>query len=518
MAGFEVTPEEPGTVNPNLVSAFYRHAAMNPERLALAVGGISYSYGQLAGMSQQVACLLGRPARVGVLASRTLEAYAGVLGTLSAGAAYVPINPKIPDERLIQLLRITSLDAIVADAAGLERLQGRVAEFAPPLVLGATDFRDEKFNPEAGPAPVREEDLAYIIFTSGTTGIPKGVMIETGSVAQLLKVMQRRYGFRADDRVSQASELTFDVSVFDMFMTWSAGAALYVVPAAQLMAPGKFIKDNQLTIWFSVPSIALFMKRIQMLTPGVFPWLRYSLFAGEALPLESAQAWQAAAPNSSVENLYGPTEATVICIGQRLADPPNATINRGVLAIGAPFDGVEADVVDASLNPLVGSEPGELVVCGRQLAKGYFNDPEMTAARFPMLRGKRWYRTGDLVYRDERGVFHHLGRIDNQVKVLGNRVELEEVEAHLRAITGTDLVAAIAWPVADGCASGVVAFLCGSQVGAPAAREAMRERVPSYMVPQQILEIDSIPLGPSGKFDRTALRRRLEPALAGIEA
>jgi acyl-CoA synthetase (AMP-forming)/AMP-acid ligase II len=230
------------------------------------------------------------------------------------------------------------------------------------------------------------------------------------------------------------------------------------------------------------------------------------------LPLATAQAWQAAAANSIVENLYGATEATVVCFGQPLTDQPNVTRNRGVLAIGSPFEGVEADVLDSDLNPVSESEPGELAISGRQLARGYFDDAEMTAARFPSLRGTRWYRTGDLVYRDESGALHHLGRIDNQVKVLGNRVELEEVEAHLRDIAGTDLVAAVAWPVVDGCASGIVAFQCGSRVGPQAAREAMRQRVPSYMVPQQIQDVDSMPLGSTGKIDREALRRRLEKA------
>ncbi len=499
-----------GTTNPNLVTAFYEHSVADPRRLALVVGGTSYSYGELAGASQQLARHVNHGARVGILASRSLEAYAGVLGTLWAGATYVPINPNIPDERLSQILSITSLDAIVADDAGLERLKGRLSKIAPPLLPGAADLRAASFNPDRKPAVVREVDLAYIIFTSGTTGVPKGVMIETGSVVQLLHVMQRRFGFRADDRVSQASELTFDVSVFDMFMTWTAGAALYVVPAAQLMAPGKFIRENRLSIWFSVPSIALFMQRIGMLAPDAYPSLRYSLFAGEALPLVSAQAWQAAAPNSFVENLYGPTEATVICIGQRLTEPPNATPNRGVLAIGDPFEGIEADVVDTSFNSLMESMPGELVLCGRQLARGYFNDPEATSIRFPVIRGRRWYRTGDLVCRDATGAIHHLGRIDNQVKVLGNRVELEEVEAHLRAVTGTDSVVAIAWPIVSGRATGVVAFLCGSHIGTHAAREAMRQLVPNYMVPQQIFEIETMPLGESGKFDRLALMRRLE--------
>jgi D-alanine--poly(phosphoribitol) ligase subunit 1 len=505
-----------GTTNPNLATAFYEHSVSDPHRLALVVGGTSFSYAALAGMSQRIAQRLKPGARVGILASRTVEAYAGVLGTLWAGATYVPINPNTPDERLFQILSITSLDAVVADATGLERLRGRLADSAPGLLLGAEDIRDSSFNSDGKPAVVHEEDLAYIIFTSGTTGVPKGVMIETGSVAQLLRVMQQRFGFRSDDRVSQASELTFDVSVFDMFMTWTAGAALFVVPAAQLMAPGKFIRDNGLTIWFSVPSIALFMQRIGMLTPDSYPSLRYSLFAGEALPLVSARAWQAAAPRSFVENLYGPTEATVICIGQRLTEPPNATPDRGVLAIGQPFTGVEAEVVDASFNPVPDSEPGEMLLCSRQLARGYFNDPNTTSLRFPQIRGKRWYRTGDLVYRDATGAIHHLGRIDNQVKVLGNRVELEEVEAHLRAIAGTDSVVAVAWPVVDGRASGIVAFICGSHLELHEVREAMRQRVPSYMVPQRILGIDAMPLGDSGKFDRLGLLRRLEQASVEI--
>jgi D-alanine--poly(phosphoribitol) ligase subunit 1 len=516
-----------GTVNPSLVSAFYRHAIANPDRIALAVGGNSYSYGELALISQQVAVRLGRPARVGVLASRSVEAYAGVLGALWSGAAYVPINPKAPEERLIQILQITQLDALIVDAAGANHLSDRVLENAPRrIIAGSVSPSLLEAARRAGvtvenlfqlpdsaleePVPVPEDALAYIMFTSGTTGVPKGVMVTAGSVAQLIIVLKERYRFGPEDRVSQVFELTFDLSVFDMFMAWSAGATLCVVPAEQLLGPGRFIREQRLTTWFSTPSTVAFMQKMRMLAPGVFPTLRCSLFCGEPLPVASAQAWQAAAPSSIVDNLYGPTEATVACTVQRLTEPPIVTTHRGILAIGEPFAPMEAAVVDSHLNPVPPREPGELILTGPQLARGYFGDPELTAARFPTIRGKRWYRTGDLVYQDAALALHHLGRIDNQVKVLGNRVELEEVEAHLRAITGTDLAAVIAWPVTDGCASGIVAFLCGSRLDAQAAREAMRERVPSYMVPQRILEIDPMPLSPSGKVDRKALLRRLE--------
>lgn len=520
-------------MNFNLASPLREQALIRPNGISLSVGNSLISYGELAALAQRISAWLttqneGRPRRVGVLASRSLEAYAGILGVLWSGTAYVPINPKFPEERLIQLFKLTQLDALIVDSAGLDCLQGRVAQCCPRLVLAGNPAADLKtsaiasglqladyqelpeFDPEDTPCVLSENDLAYIMFTSGTTGMPKGVMVTAGNVNQLITVLQQRYRFRPDDRMSQAFELTFDLSVFDMFMAWNAGASLCVVPAEQLMGPVKFIKEKKLTSWFSVPSTAAFMQRMRMLAPGAFPDLRYSLFCGEPLPLASAQAWQAAAPNSVVDNLYGPTEATVACTLQRLADPPRVTASRGILAIGLPFPGTECAVVDADLNPVATGEPGELLLAGGQLAKGYFEAEELTATRFPVLQGKRWYRTGDLVYQDAELAFHHLGRIDNQVKVLGNRVELEEIDAHLREVAGTDLVAAVAWPVHAGSAAGIVAFQCGSSISSQALRKAMQQRVPSYMVPQHVHEIEAMPLSSSGKIDRKALLGRLE--------
>ena len=518
----------------NLALPFYRNSVKNPHAEALFVSGARFSYGELGDLARRIAGWLGRQGgehsgRVGILASRTLEAYAGVLGSLWSGAAYVPINPHTPEDRLIRILQMAKPDALVVDQAGLDALSHRVLEFAPGgILLGAgvkqasdAQFRRTSFEslaelPDDGPerpVEVSGDALAYVIFTSGTTGTPKGVMIEAESVARYCAAVQDRCEFRSTDRVSQMAELTFDNSVLDLFVTWAAGAGVYVIPASQLTAPAKFIRDHELTIWFSVPSTACIMERLNMLKRCAFPSLRCSIFAGEALPIATAQAWQIAAPNSVVENFYGPTEVTVDCIAQRLEDPPNVTRNRGSLAMGKPFPGIRAGIVDANLNFLPQGDEGELVVSGRQLARGYLGDPELTAARFPTLEGRRWYRTGDLAYQDDSGAFHHLGRIDNQVKILGNRVELEEIEAHLREVVGTDLVAAVAWPLADLRATGVVAFHCAAGITRDEVRDGMKKRVPDYMVPQRVHQLDALPLGTSGKIDRKALIRMLDEKL-----
>jgi amino acid adenylation domain-containing protein len=520
--------------NYNLALPFYESSIRDPKALALFVNDSRLSYGELGSLVRRISGWLGPKSgegsgKIGILASRTLEAYAGVLGTLWSGSAYVPIKPDIPEDRLIRILQQTKLDALIADQAGLDLLSNRVLECAPSRILfgagakpspHALGFQGVSFKSfadlsDAGPdrpVAVAGDALAYIIFTSGTTGTPKGVMIETESVARYCGVVQDRCEFCRNDRVSQVAELTFDNSVLDLFVTWAAGAGLYVVPASQLMAPAKFIRDHELTIWFSVPSTACIMERLKMLKPGAFPSLRCSIFAGEALPV-AARAWQVAAPNSVVENFYGPTEVTVDCIAQRLEDPPNVTQGRGSLAIGKPFPGIQAGIVDADLNFLPPDEEGELVVSGRQVARGYFQDPDLTAARFPTLNGRRWYRTGDLAYEDSSGTFHHLGRIDNQVKILGNRVELEEVEAHLREIVGTDMVAAVAWPLADGLATGIAAFHCVPGVTRDEVREAMKKRVPDYMIPNRVHILDILPLGSSGKIDRKALIQLLDEKL-----
>jgi len=518
-----------GTVNYNLAQDFYRNALVNSGRLALSAGGRNLSYRELAALAQSVAAWLprgadGRGGRVGILGSRSFEACVGVLGTCWAGGTYVPISLKLPEARVRDVFERAGLSALIVDTGGTRLLSEQVLSAAPRRILvpdksrlpphfGDTIADFGSLTSDGGPTepvPVRGDDIAYIEFTSGTTGVPKGVMIPAGAVHHYRMVMQERYGFTADDRIAETADLCFDVSVSNMFTTWAAGASLHVVPTTQAMAPAKFIQEHALTVWFSVPSIIAMLQQMRLLSAGAFPTLRYSMFIGEPLATRSALAWRAAAPNSSIDNLYGPTEATVACLGQRIEIPPLVTPERDVIAIGRPFPGTEAAIVGPMQDSLPPGTVGEIALAGVQLAAGYLDAPDLTASRFPTIAGKRWYLTGDLGRQDASGVFHHLGRIDNQVKVMGNRVELEEIDSHLQAVSHSALAVAVAWPVSHGTASGITAFVADTELEPAQIKDALRHRLPSYAVPTAVYRIRAMPMTASGKVDRKALLATLE--------
>ncbi len=501
-------------MNFNFSEPMFRHSQSQGERLAVSVGEQNLSYSELAVLAQRTAAWLNQDTArprgfVAILASRSMEAYVGVLGTGWSGDAYVPINPKLPEDRIAMLLEIVKPVALITDAAGRKALTGRALAAAPKLVLNSFDALPA-YDPQDRPRQMEAEDRAYMIFTSGSTGVPKGVLVPLRAIHALVAGMQEVYGFGPHDRFSKAYNLSFDGSIHDMFTCWNAGASLHPVPANQLMAPARFIQEKQLTMWTSVPSTAVFLERMKLLQPGAFPSLRYTIFSGEPLPVRSALAWQKAAPNSVVDNICGHTEACCFSTLERLSDPPNVTPKLGLVAIGRALPGFEAAVLDSNCQPLPPGQPGELALSGPQVAQGYFLDPERTAARFPSIGGKTWYRTGDLVVVDESGSLHHLGRIDNQVKVLGHRIELGEVEAHLSAVCGTDAVAAVAWPVEHGSARGIAAFHTTDGLTPQEVRDKMIERVPRFMVPQQVRWVEKIPLTEQGKIDRASLRALLE--------
>ncbi|MDH4006995.1 MAG: amino acid adenylation domain-containing protein [Desulfuromonadales bacterium] len=514
----------------NLVAPFHEHAIKHPNDLALSVSGKDYTYRQLADQARRVAGWITvttgqENPRIGILAARSLTAFVGILASSYAGAAYVPLNFKAPHDYLSDILRAAKIDALIVDRTGIDILEKGPLDALPVSILSPFDTpgRDssstgpEDLNKSPllnKPTAVEPHNHAYLMFTSGTTGKPKGITITVENIHHLLTTLQSRYQYTAKDRISQAFELTFDLSVFDIFMALRSGASLHVVPDHQMSTPARFIQQRQLTSWFSVPSMIGMLKQIKMLRPGAFPSLRLSLFCGEALPEESARTWQEAAPKSCVENLYGPTEATVACLLQDCADPHAITPNRGIVAIGRPFEGLHAAIVDEQGRFLPTGEHGELAIHGPQIAPGYLDNPKLSAQRFPTLEHpeiglSRWYLTGDLACMDEEERYHFFGRVDNQVQLRGYRVELDEIEHHLRAASGCDNAVVIFLDHRDIWAQEIVGVVLPGTFDTGELRKQLGNRLPPYMVPKRVVICEELPRNASGKLDRNALMRQI---------
>ncbi|MCK5347215.1 MAG: AMP-binding protein, partial [Candidatus Heimdallarchaeota archaeon] len=278
----------------------------------------------------------------------------------------------------------------------------------------------------------------------------------------------------------------------------------------------KYIQNSQLTIWFSVPSTAIFMKRLNTLKKCSFPSIRLSLFCGEPLPEEVVRAWSKAVPNSIVENLYGPTELTIACTYYRWnSKSSDKDDERDILPIGYPFPGMSVLVVDDDLNEVLEGAQGELLMSGPQVALGYWKEHEKTMKSYVIPAGKKetFYRTGDIVRRPfGNNPLIYVGRIDSQIKVLGYRVELGEIETVVREESGIDAVVALGWPVSISSAQGIEVFVEGDKknLDVKNLRTRVSLRLPEYMVPRKFHMLKEFPLNVNGKIDRKALQKILE--------
>lgn len=522
---------------------FLESAARWPDRPALEVGGQTLSYRELRAKSMAVAALLapktpapGSPC-VGILCSKSASVYAGILGTLMGGCAVVPLNPTFPVDRTRQMVQLAGLKAIVVDTKGKAQLDELLQGVSQPLLVVCSDcdvdpawraawpahrfveLSTERQVPDFEPVSVHPDALAYLFFTSGSTGTPKGVGVLHRNVVRFVEMSVERYldvGINETDRFSQFYDITFDSSMFDLYVCWAAGGCLCCPSTAEWVNPNKFIEAKALTVIDMVPSTGHAMNRSNGWRPGRFAQLRLCRFGGEALPVELAAALAKAAPNAIIENVYGPTECTVDAAYYRWSGQTSvAEAEHGIVPIGHAGPQVGLMVVDAKLCEVQPGEEGELLISGPQVTPGYWNSPERTAASFIRLAegGATHYRTGDLVRSPKLGKpITYLGRFDYQIKISGVRIELGEIEQALRLAAGTDLAVALGWPPTPSGASGIVAFIADTSVDAGVIRAELKRVLPAVMVPKDIHFIDEMPLNVNGKIDRKALTERLRAA------
>lgn len=540
-----------------LDSFFFETAASEPDSPALWVDERLYCYDDVATQARRIAADVtaampaGRPGRCLLFAHRSVAAYAGLLGILKAGFAYVPLNPLVPAARIAAVIEQSGAPLLLVDQRCATLLDEVLALLDDcPLILllddeseedagdgqGAHDTQGTQETPDTRTAlascadslksltseprvtesrsPRAPHDLAYILFTSGSTGAPKGVPISHANADAYVAGQLHMLGRVPRARYAQLCELTFDPSVHDMFVCWANGGCLYVPKTVEPIYNWAFIKEHAITHWSSVPSVAGFMQQFRKLGQNEFPSVRVTIFGGEPLPRLLVEAWRRAAPNSRVLNMYGPTETTVACaafeVTAEFADDPQ----HAVMPLGGALPGMELLIVDAALKPVVPGASGELLIGGPQVATGYLSADEPGNRRFvsmtyPGYDSSRWYRSSDAA-REVAGqgiVFQ--GRLDTQVKIRGNRIELEEVEHVVRTCSHTALCAVVAWPVDEaGQAGGLIAFVTNAQGSAVQILQACRQRLPAYAVPQRIVTLDVLPLNVNGKIDRKALAER----------
>ncbi len=488
----------------NLLQDYISESAKKfPEKPAAVFGGELISYQDFDERSNQMARALQklgvtRGDRVAFCLFKSIDSLIALAGILKADAVYVPLNPQAPAARAKQIIDDARPAIVICNNKTLPTVA------AAGTILNLDD--DREFVREFSSAPLDYKnssgDLAYILYTSGSTGTPKGVMITHANVINATEWAVDEFNITHEDRMSQHPPLHFDLSTFDLYCAFKSAATLYLVPESLSLFPGqlmKFIEDHRLTIWDSVPSVMVYLSNAGLVKPERMASVKKIFFNGEGFPAKFLAEWMKTYPEKEFINMYGPTETTVQCTFYRVPAPP-ADLSR-LVPIGKAQRGAEVFDVD-----------GELYVAGAGVGKGYWNNPEKTAEAFvPDPRpGKAGmvYKTGDLVRRLPDGNYEFIGRKDFQVKVMGNRIELGDIEAALYSLSSIKEAGVIAVEAPETGGVEIAAFVSLKEKGMTpeTIKTDLAKLLPHYMIPHIIEIRDILPRTSTGKVDRPKLK------------
>ena len=509
-----------------------RQAEGRPDALAVRLRDDRLTYAELATTSSRLARLLQDGGcvpgdRVGVMIPKSPMAIIAMHAIMKAGCIYVPIDTGSPAARVTRIIEASEPRWLLATGPASKLIDGilqesrvktpRVGWLEPDAVHGQRyraefDLGDVHASP-AGLLPVGvTSDAAHILFTSGSTGVPKGVVIDHANVTAFVQWGVDYFGMGPGDRISGHSPFAFDLSTFDIYGALCSGAELHLVPpelnliAKKLVA---FISEWELTQWFSVPSVLTYIASFDAIQLGDLPALERLIWCGEVFPTASLVHWMERLPEVTFTNLYGPTETTIASSYYTVPDiPADAT---AAVPIGVPCTDEELLVLDEDLREVPPGVVGDLYIGGVGLSPGYWRNEEATAAAFIEWAGRRIYRTGDLATTAEDGLVFFRGRSDTQIKSRGHRIELGEIETALATLSQLREGAVVA--VATGGFEG--ATICCAYVPADdeevsprGIRRALAELLPSYMMPTKWQALERLPKNSNGKVDKSALKRQ----------
>ncbi|MCU1338102.1 MAG: amino acid adenylation [Bryobacterales bacterium] len=529
-------------------------AQRRPEATAVVFRGQPTTYGALEQASNRLARALRmagctRGDRVGLLLPKSAKSLIAMFGVLKADCAYVPIDAASPVARIERILQSCECRCLLAEQSAASLLNALIANgflsnglvandrtaSSPRIIWMDRAEMDGGGNlPRGAEAPLLWEDLqglpdspvesrndpndpAHILFTSGSTGTPKGVPITHSNVIHFVRWAVAYFGISRADRISGHPPLHFDLSTFDIYGTIAAGAQLHLLPPEASVLPhwlADFIRDSELTQWFSVPSALLPMAKFDVLEQNDFPALERLLWCGEKFPTPALRYLMRRLPHVTFVNLYGPTEATIASSYYRVPRCPED--NTAEIPIGQACHGETLLVLDDQMNPAAPGEVGDLYIGGAGLSPGYWQDPEKTAEVFrPNPYGSspadRIYKTGDLARIGDDGMIYLLGRSDSQIKSRGYRIELGEIEAAVQAAPGVQDASVVALD-SDGTEGPTICCAYVPVPGlnlAPAILKRETSRfLPHYMIPARWMVLDCMPHNSNGKTDRGQIRER----------
>lgn len=486
-----------------LQTELLNQARNHPDRAAIDGGKAGeIGYAQLltiAGALKAEIAAADTPRAIGVLSNRRAEAYCAVLAAFFSGIKFVPLNPGFPGERLATIVDLAGVDLVLCDSSTVELASGLGAHWqdisdmvaSPPATVADMADRidaDLAIDPTA---------IAYQMFTSGSTGEPKGVPVPYGALDHYVRHIRDLVPFPDAARFSQLFDLSFDLSIHDIFVALTCGGTIVPAGPIDLMMPHSYIEKRQIDVWFSVPMLAMVTARGSA-EPKTGHRISVAQFCGEALPMDYVRRFRAyLAEGAPLYNLYGPTEATIAFTGKALGEADDAF---AIAPLGDGFGDNAIAILDddgAVIDVAEGTE-GELLLGGPQVFGGY--EPARDLDPFVTQSGVRYYRSGDRV-RFADGELHHLGRIDGQVKLRGLRIELGEIEAAFRDCFGCDAAAAIVFGEQEN-AEIRLAYQHDGEIG---DLGPLKTRLPDYMIPKRIWRRDDLPVNVNGKVDRKAL-------------
>lgn len=527
-------------LNSNLKEALLEAFNQYKNKIAIKTSNEDISYNELYKRSISIADFIStnKYKKVAILGYRSVNVYAVILAAIFANRTYVPLNPRFPVKRTIEMILDSDVDAIIVCkecAAYLKKLL-KEAKIDKDIIVEASDkFCEQDFSKERSYNITRlsftasnkteigesskidfdENKPIYVIYTSGTTGKAKGVIVSYFHFFSYIEKILNYYNFNENDVFSQMSEITFDLSLQDLCSSILSGGTLISIPKEYLFCPAPIISKFKITVFHAVPYVISMLKKMEMLEPELMNSIRISIFVGEPLWYEQVRDWIKSCPNSIVYNTYGPTETTVIIMRYKVYDPKIMTIDalkelEGVVPLGTTFPRAKAGIFNDYNVELAKNEIGQIYLAGDQVGLGYLNSKEKTNEAFLNLDGTLWYKTGDNGYVDDNGNFIFKGRRDDQVKINGFRVDLLEIDEKLRLASKrramsiplrnelnqiTNLVAAVEGDEDNKIKDDIVSTL--------------KNYLPFYMQVHDIVFIKEFPVNYNGKLDRKALTQQV---------